>query len=146
MQLHQLKRIVANKKPKRVGRGGIRGKTSGRGTKGQRARAGHRIRPDIRERLKKLPKLRGRGTHTLKGIVERPSVVNISILERVFSSGDNITPAVLLERGVIKVRKGHMQKIKILGTGELTKAFSIKGCLISSSAREKIEKSGGSIV
>ena len=53
MQLHELKRKTENKTPKRVGRGGIRGKTSGRGTKGQKARAGHSIRPDIREKTKK---------------------------------------------------------------------------------------------
>ena len=61
MQLHELKRATPNKTAKRVGRGGGRGKTSGRGTKGQKARAGHSIRPDIREQLKKIPKLRGRG-------------------------------------------------------------------------------------
>ena len=56
MQLHDLKRKTENKDVKRVGRGGGRGKTSGRGTKGQNARAGHKKRPEIREILKKLPK------------------------------------------------------------------------------------------
>lgn len=61
MQLHQLKPLHPNKRPKpRVGRGGKRGTYSGRGQKGQRARAGHRIRPASRDLLQRLPKLRGR--------------------------------------------------------------------------------------
>ena len=59
MQTHQLKRNISNKKKRVVGRGGKRGKTSGRGTKGQKARAGHRIRPALRDIIKKIPKLRG---------------------------------------------------------------------------------------
>ncbi|HEY4495498.1 MAG TPA: uL15 family ribosomal protein, partial [Candidatus Paceibacterota bacterium] len=59
MQLHQLQRNKKARKGIRVGRGGKRGKTSGRGTKGQKARAGHRIRPEIRDAIKKLPKRRG---------------------------------------------------------------------------------------
>jgi len=59
MQLHDLKPLHPNKSSKRVGRGGKRGTTSGRGTKGQRARAGHRIRPAERDLIQRLPKLRG---------------------------------------------------------------------------------------
>src|SRR3954471_12817640 len=102
MQLHTLTRTTPNKSKKRVGRGGGRGKTSGRGTKGQKARAGHSIMPAIREQLKKLPKQRGRGVHGLKSIVEKPSVVNLSTLEKFFSGTETITPALLLERGVIR--------------------------------------------
>ncbi len=145
MQLNQLKRKVANKGPKRVGRGGLRGKTSGRGTKGQKARAGHRIRPDIRETLKKLPKLRGRGRQSLKSIKKKTAVVNVSLLESAFAAGDTITPALLLERGVVRARRGRMPIVKILAEGELTKKFIISGCAISESAKEKIEKVGGSI-
>jgi large subunit ribosomal protein L15 len=59
MQLHELKPFHPNKKQRRVGRGGKRGTTSGRGTKGQKARAGHRIRPAERDLIQRLPKLRG---------------------------------------------------------------------------------------
>lgn len=145
MQLHELQRHTQNKKPKRVGRGGIRGKTSGRGTKGQKARSGHRIRPDIRETLKKLPKLRGRGRQSLKSIVAKPAVVNIALLEQLFSAGDSITPTVLIERGVIRARKGSVPAVKILATGTLSKSFSIKDCLVSASAKEKITHAGGSV-
>ncbi len=102
MQLHELNRKTPNKKPKRVGRGGGRGKTSGRGTKGQKARAGHSIMPAIREQLKKIPKLRGRGIGGLRSIQDKPAVINIAHLEKFFSAGDTVTPKILNERGAIR--------------------------------------------
>ncbi len=66
MQFHTLKRKTANKKSRQVGRGGTRGKTSGRGTKGQNARAGHKNRPELRDFIKRVPKLRGRGKNSNK--------------------------------------------------------------------------------
>lgn len=142
MQLHELQRKTPNKTDKRVGRGGIRGKTSGRGTKGQKARSGHRIRPDVREKLKKLPKLRG---YQFNSIAVKPSVVNIAALEKAFTAGDAITPKVLLDQGLIRARKGATPLVKILGTGELSKKLIITGCTVSDSAKEKIEKAGGSV-
>lgn len=146
MQLHELKRATPNKSAKRVGRGGIRGKTSGRGTKGQKARSGHRIRPDVREQLKKLPKLRGRGIQGLVSIQAKPLVVNVAALMGAFAAGDTITPAVLLERGLIRTRNGKtIPTVKILGDGDLTKKLVVQGCVVSASAKEKIEKAGGSV-
>lgn len=147
MQLHDLKRKTENKSPKRVGRGGGRGKTSGRGTKGQKARAGHSIMPAIREQLKKLPKLRGRGVGGLITIQSKPLVVNLSSLETAFLAGDAVNPKTLVERGLIRTRK-NMSKapiVKILGGGELTKKFVVTGCSVSGSAKVKIEKAGGSV-
>ena len=66
MQFHTLKRKTKNKKGKTVGRGGTRGKTSGRGTKGQNARAGRKKRPELRDFIKRVPKLRGRGKNSNK--------------------------------------------------------------------------------
>ena len=66
MQFHTLKRKTKNKKKKLVGRGGTRGKTSGRGTKGQNPRAGRKKRPELRAFIKRVPKLRGRGKSSLK--------------------------------------------------------------------------------
>lgn len=66
MQFHSLKRKTPNKKSRQVGRGGTRGKTSGRGTKGQNARAGHKNRPELRDFIKRIPKLRGRGKNSNK--------------------------------------------------------------------------------
>ncbi|MGH7141725.1 MAG: 50S ribosomal protein L15 [Minisyncoccia bacterium] len=142
MQLHNLQRNTPNKTAKRIGRGGARGKTSGRGTKGQKARAGHRIRPNVREELKKLPKLRGRGTHALRSLQPRAAVVNLAVLERYFSVGEQVTPEVLAERRA--VRSGR-RSIKILGGGELTKKLTVSGCAVSASAKNKIEAAGGSV-
>ena len=139
MQLHTLTRATPNKKDKRVGRGGGRGKTSGRGTKGQKARAGHSIMPAIREQLKKLPKRRG---YNFKSIQSKPSVVNISTLEKFFSQGDAVNPKVLMERGIVR---SSGAPVKILADGEITKKLVISGCKISESAKAKIEKAGGSI-
>lgn len=148
MQLHTLKRKTENKSHKRVGRGRAsgKGKTSGRGTKGQNARAGHKKRPDVREKLKKLPKLRGRGIHALTSIQPRALVVNLGALNASFSAGDSINPKVLVERGLLRTRKDDVNPVvKILGDGELTKSFAVSGCKVSASAKEKIEKAGGSI-
>ncbi len=145
MQLHELKRKTINKPQKRVGRGGLRGKTSGRGTKGQKARAGHSIRPDIREKLKKLPKLRGRGVGGLISIQSKPSVVNLASLERGFAAGEAVNPTILLERGFVRARRGVTPQVKILGDGELTKKFVVTGCVVSVAAQEKIEKAGGTV-
>ncbi len=66
MQFHTLKARTKRRHARQVGRGGTRGKTSGRGTKGQNARAGHKKRPEIRDFIKRVPKLRGRGKSSLK--------------------------------------------------------------------------------
>ena len=83
MQLHELRNKKRNKK--RIARGGAHGKTSGRGTKGQKSRAGHRIRPAERDLIKKLPKLRG---YRFKGIGAKHAVVNLSAMNGAFASGD----------------------------------------------------------
>ena len=142
MQLHELQRAHPNKKEKRVGRGGKRGKTSGRGTKGQKARAGHRIRPEVRDFIKKLPKLRG---YNFKSIETKPFVVNVSDLERVFVAGDTVNPAEIGKRGLVRARKGAVPAVKILGDGELTKKLTVTGCAVSGSARAKIESAGGRV-
>ncbi len=144
MQLHTLQRRTPNKTGKRVGRGigSKKGKTAGRGTKGQKARAGHKIFPQVREKIKKLPKLRG---YRFKSIGAKPAVVNVASLERLFAAGETVTPQLLAERGLIRGRKGQRPKAKILGDGDISKKLVISGCLVSASAKEKIEKAGGSI-
>jgi large subunit ribosomal protein L15 len=66
MQLHNLQPKTKRKTSKQVGRGGTRGKTAGRGTKGQNARAGRKKRPELRDFIKRFPKLRGRGKNSFK--------------------------------------------------------------------------------
>ena len=141
MQLNELQRTTKNRKQKRVGRGrgSGKGKTSGRGTKGQKARAGHRIMPAIREQLKKLPKRRG---YSFKSIQDKPVVINVSALERLFAAGDTVNPKTLVERG-LKATTGRT--IKVLGEGDLSKKLVLSGLKVSGSARAKIEKAGGSV-
>ena len=71
MQFHTLKRKTPNKTSHQVGRGGTRGKTSGRGTKGQNARSGRKKRPELRDVIKRVPKLRGRGKSSLKSFQKK---------------------------------------------------------------------------
>ncbi len=145
MQIHQLKRKTKNKKPKSVGRGEKRGKTSGRGTKGQNARAGSRKRPELRDFIKKIPKLRGRGVNSQKSVKSKPVVVSLDKLEKNFSSGDAVNPSVLAEKGIIKKIGGKIPAVTLVSDGELTKKFEISKCKVTAKAREKIEKAGGEI-
>ena len=141
MQLHTLKRKTPNKKAKLVGRGGTRGKTSGRGTKGQNARAGHKKRPEIRDMIKKLPKLRG---YRFNSTVTKPLPVNVGALN-VFEAGAVVSPATLLVAGLVRRVGGKNPMVKILGTGELTRAVTVESCVVSASAKAKIEKAGGTV-
>ncbi len=143
MQLHQLKPTHKNKARKRVGRGGKRGTYAGRGVKGQKSRSGPHFEPLIRGMIKKYPKLRGYKFNTWK---TKPIIINISVLEKEFKTNDIIDPSILLSKGIISKMKGKMVKIKILGKGEIKKSLTIKGCEVSQSAKEKIEKAGGKVI
>mgnify|MGYP001558659290 CR=1 FL=1 len=142
MQLHQIKRRFPQKTAKRVGRGGKRGTFSGRGTKGQKARAGHKMRPELRDIIKKIPKLRG---YRAKVVPRRAASVNVGILGAHFDAGETVSPETLAERGLIGRRGGKLPVVKVLGSGDVSKNFSVKDCEISASARAKIEKAGGSV-
>ncbi|TSC62278.1 MAG: hypothetical protein Greene041614_564 [Parcubacteria group bacterium Greene0416_14] len=143
MQIHTLKREHAQKTKKRVGRGGARGKTSGRGTKGQKARAGAKFRPEMRDIIKKLPKLRG---YQFQSIYEKPVIVTTGSLEKYAAKAVDVTPEYLLKQGLVRMRKGKMPKIKILHRGGLSKVLTIKGIAVSKSVRDLIEKVGGTVV
>jgi large subunit ribosomal protein L15 len=147
MALHQLKRENPNKKHVQVGRGGRRGKTSGRGMKGQNSRAGHRKRPEIRDIIKKIPKLRGHGKNRGKSnyLKPVPVVVNLTVLEQAFDAGSVVSPTTLFEKGVISSARKATKVIKILGTGNVTKALMVEACEISAAARTKIEAAGGKV-
>ena len=145
--LNLLKRTSARPKT-RVGRGGKRGKTSGKGTKGQNSRAGHKKRPEMRDIIKKLPKRRGYGknrSHTVDGT--RPDAVAVSVarLDTHFESGAEITAAALKSVGLVKGRGAKLPSVKIVSGGDVSKKFSIVGVAVSSGARAAIEKAGGTI-
>jgi len=142
MQLHQLKPIHKRRKTKIVGRGGKRGTYCGRGVKGQKARAGRKLKPIIKEIFKKYPKLRG---YKFKRISEKPLALNLQVLEKKFQEGDKINPENLFKKSLVRKIKGRIPKVKILGKGEIKKKLEFKNCLFSKKAKEKIEKSGGKI-
>jgi large subunit ribosomal protein L15 len=147
MQLHELKPTTPRKSVKRIGKGGKRGKTSGKGHKGQKARAGNSTRPEMREIIKKLPKLRGHGVNRARTVnSERvlAVVVNVSALEGL-ETGFTVTPKSLVTAGVVASVKRRAPKVKILGNGSLTKKLTVEDCQVSQSAKEKIEAAGGSV-
>lgn len=149
MQLHQLKPKTVHKDAKRIGRGGKRGKTSGKGGKGQTARAGNSTRPEMRDIIKRIPKLRGHGKNRARTVNNErilATPVNLKIIEAVFAAGDTVSPATLMAKGIISTKKGKVPQVKILGTGEITKKITLSGCVFSASVKTKIEKAGGSVL
>ena len=147
MQLKDLKRKNPNKRSTKVGRGGKRGKTSGRGHKGQNARAGNSKRPEIRDIIKKVPKLRGHGKHgnKNKAIIVSNLPVNLSLIDKKYSDGEKVNPTSLLEKNIIKKQSGKLPRVKVLGNGEISKKVTIADCMISRTALKKIESAGGSV-
>lgn len=145
MQIHQLQRNNPNKQSRRVGRGGLRGKTSGRGHKGQKQHGGHGLRPELRDQIKKLPKLRGRGKNYNTSRHPSNVVVNLAQIEKHFDAGSTVSQITLKEKGLIKGAQARTASIKILGNGDLTKKVTVEGCLVSKTAEEKISKAGGTV-
>lgn len=146
MQINSLSAATKRITSARVGRGGKRGKTSGRGTKGQNARAGHKNRPEIRDILKKIPKRRGFGKNRSRTV--KPQViytpVNLAKLDALFATGDVVSPVSLMQKGLVRSKGGYILPVKILGTGTLTKALTIEGCEYSTTAKTAVEAAGGS--
>lgn len=139
MQAHNLTKST-NKKGKRIGRGGKRGSYSGRGIKGQKSRSGRRIRPQIRDIIKKIHKRRGYGRNRAKSVYAgkiRPTVVNFGALDRAFKDGEKVTIELLMKRGLIQSNG----PVKILGAGKLTKKLSFdKNLLMSESVKKHVEQ------
>ena len=141
LQMHDLKPAPgANKDRIRVGRGeGSKGKTSGRGDKGTKKR--YQVRPGFEggqlPLYMRLPKLRGFKSPFKKEY----QVVNVAALAELFPQGGEITVADLVAKGA--VRNGY--PVKVLGDGEVSAAYAIKGVKASASAKSKIEAAGGSI-
>lgn len=145
MQIHQLKPNTRPRESRRIGRGGKRGTTAGRGTKGQKARAGAKIRPAIRDILKRIPKRRGRGKHAFRSFRPKPVPVSLSSIARRFPSGSIIDKAALLAKGLVRRMGGRIPEAKILGASDLKKKFTVRGLALSRKAREKIEAAGGTV-
>ncbi|MDR3540311.1 MAG: 50S ribosomal protein L15 [Desulfosporosinus sp.] len=143
MKLHELKPAEGSTHaPKRLGRGvgSGHGKTSGKGHKGQNSRAGGGVRPGFEggqnPLFRRMPK-RGFNNISRKDIV----ALNVRDLER-FENGTEVTIESLLECGLIKAVKDG---VKILATGELTKALTVKIDKVSPAAAKKIVAAGGKV-
>ena len=141
MQLHELKKNTTFKDKKKVGRGGKKGTYCGKGQNGQKSRAGANFQPIIRTWIKKYPKLRGYNFN----IIKKYSVVDVSTLEKNFEDNNTITPKILTDDRIVRKIDGKIPAIKILGKGDIKKPLNIEGCLVSKSAKEKIEKAGGTV-
>lgn len=142
-------RPQANKRKRRVGRGGDRGKTSGKGHKGQLARAGHNVRPDILDQMQRIPKRRGYGKNRARGVyATRPKPVAVP-LKRIVSHqtiGKDITPSVLVRLGICRRVDGRIPKVKIIGPTLLEKQIHISKCETTPSVRACVEAKKGTIV
>ena len=143
MQMHTLKRKSALKTSARVGRGGKRGKTAGRGTKGQNARSGRKKRPEERDMIKKIPKMRGRGKNSNTTIQTKAFAIPVMALETLSKGEVNVRT--LIANKIIQLPKRQRPVVKILGTGKLSKAFTLKGIEVSATAKKAIEDAGGAV-
>jgi large subunit ribosomal protein L15 len=137
MQSHQIKRTHPRKIGRRIGRGGKRGTYSGRGIKGQGARAGGKFRPEEREIIKKIPKLRG---YRFTSFRPRPAVVNLDDIQKSFAQGETVSPASLAARGLVVKSGGVIPPVKILARGDVTRALVFKGVTFSAAAALKLKK------
>ena len=142
MKLNELQKAPEAKNRKRVGRGpgSNWGKTSGRGEKGQKSRSGVSISAWFQggqtPLYRRVPK---RGFNNAQFTI-RYATINLSDLNKFFNDGDEVTPEILKERGIIKKQ---LNGIKVLGNGELEKKLTVKANRFSSTAVTKIESAGG---
>jgi len=143
MKLHEMKNVagaVHRKKRVGCGEGSGHGKTSGRGGKGQSARSGSSIRPGFEGgQMPLYRKLPHRGFNQAAFRVE-PLIVNVGDFARLDPSVVDITAEVLAAAGLIR-HGGNF--LKVLGDGEVTRAFNVTAVKFSESAKAKIEKAGG---
>ncbi|MEE0841235.1 MAG: 50S ribosomal protein L15 [Acutalibacteraceae bacterium] len=141
MKLHELTPAFGStKEAKRIGRGhgSGNGKTAGKGHKGQKARAGHGMRPGFEggqmPLQRRVPK---RGFNNI--FAEEVIAINVSALN-VFEDGAVVDAAALADKGIVKKAS---YPVKVLGKGEITKKLTVKLNAFSASAAEKIAAAGG---
>lgn len=131
------------KKRKRVGRGGSRGGTSGRGHKGQKSRAGGGVSVIFEggqmPLTRRLPK---RGFNN-KPFQTEWVVINVGRLNEIFADGDTVSREQFVEHGIVGLRNGA--RVKVLGHGELKKRLKIEADAFSKTAIEAIKKQGGEV-
>ena len=143
MMIHEITAKVGKyKNRKRLGRGDGTGQggTAGRGHKGAKSRAGFSYRPHFEggqmQFFRRIPK---RGFTNVQ-FRTNYHVINVQVLEQACEAGANVTAETLAAMGIIRDAK---QPLKILGEGEITKSLTVTAAKFSKSAKEKIEKAGG---
>ncbi|PWT79938.1 MAG: 50S ribosomal protein L15 [Acidobacteria bacterium] len=131
-------------KKKRVGRGpgsGL-GKTAGRGEKGQKSRSGYTRMPGFEGG--QMPLHRRLPKRGFTNVFKKPWLeISLTALDRHFNANEEVSPELLHDRGLIKKAK---HDVVVLGSGELSKPLRVSAHRFTKSAREKIEKAGGSVV
>ena len=145
MKLHELKpNPGAKHRRKRLGSGessGL-GKTCGRGHKGQKSRSGGGVRPGFEGGQmplhRRLPK---KGFSNVR-FRDKIAIVNVSQLNDRFEDGATVNEQALRDAGLLK---GRIDAIKVLGNGDLERKLTVVADAVSATAREKIEKAGGSV-
>lgn len=144
MKLHELSPADGStKERKRIGRGAAsgQGKTAGKGHKGQKARAGRGMRPGFEggqmPLQRRVPK---RGFNNI--FATEYAIVNLAALEEKFEAGAVIDADALIAAGLVKK---ELDGVKVLGNGEVTKAFTLKVTKVSENAKAKIEAAGGTV-
>jgi large subunit ribosomal protein L15 len=147
MQLHTLTKQNTPEKKRRIGRGGKRGKTSGHGHKGQKQHGRHGLRPEMRDFIKSLPKLRGHGKNRARTVNSgRPTVIEVK-LSHIASFNSEITPRSLVEAGILSKLGNKIPHVKIINdNAELKNKLTIADCSVTASVRGLVEKSGGQII
>jgi len=143
MKLHELSPAegsVRSRFRKGRGPGSGNGKTAGKGHKGQNSRAGGGVRIGFEggqlPLYRRLPK-RGFTNARFK---KEYAIVNLGVLEKYFSDGDDVNIAVLLEKGILNKK---LCGLKVLASGEFTKKLNVQAVIFSAAAKEKIESLGG---
>lgn len=130
----------SKREKKRVGRGlGSTGSYSGKGVKGQKARSGVSglKRLGNKRLILATPKLRG-----FKSLQSKAAAVNVGLLAKYFEAGSVVTRDALKEKGLVRA---SADRVKVLGSGEISHALIIEGCELSASAKEKMSAAGGTI-
>ena len=142
MRLDEVNRgITKHRKKRRLGRGNGtgQGKTAGRGQDGQKSRRGYSRHPGrVGEDLPMIRRIPKRGFHNR--FATTVIALNVSDLSAAFNAGDEVTPELLQQQGIVKKR---FDEIKILGDGEIDKALNVSAHRFSASAKQKIAAAGG---
>ena len=135
----------ANKKPKRVGRGSSSGlgTTAGKGNKGQQSRSGGKTYVGFEGGQMPLYRRIARKGFSNYPFKKEYVCINVELLETKYNDGETVNKDSLLEKGFISSKSNSM--VKVLGNGEITKKLTVEVDKVSASAKEKIEKAGGSV-